>query len=207
MASYDRGDIHTVYVHTKKSSGQVIEPDAAPRLDIQAKNGGGFSKLVDDAPMLKLEDGIYYYEYLIGATDPYTDYIAVSRAIINGITRQGTTMFSVQVDTAQVVLEESGYGISLQYTKGFVGAQNRIQFKAPTGRVDVKINIYDTGGVQIVADQPMTELGTTGVYYYLWTPVAQGEFVVLCETLGIEDTVEITVDEGFGSIKVGSQLV
>lgn len=44
----------------------------------------------------------------------------------------------------------------------------------------VKITVYDTVGTKEIDNQTMTELGTTGVYYYNWKPRKRTTYVAVC---------------------------
>jgi len=207
MASYDRGDIHTIFVNVKKSAGIFIEPDSPPTVDIYAKNGGGYSKIISDGLTTKIEDGMYSYEFSIGDTDPYCDYLVISKAYFNSILFKGRGAFAVQVDTAAVVLEESGYGFILQYTKVALLSTLRIKFKAPSGRTDVKFSVLAESGTPIIVDQSMTELSNSGVYEYNWAPTAEGQYTILGTSEGIDDSMAVIVISGQGSITTEAHLV
>jgi hypothetical protein len=207
MASYDRGDTHTIFVNVKRGVGIFVEPDEPPTVDIYAKNGGGYNKIVTDATTTKIEDGMYSYEFTIGDTDPYGDYLVISKALFNGVLRRGRGAFAVQIDTAAIVLEESGYGFILQYTRVALLSTTRIKFKAPSGRTDVKFSVLAESGTPIIVDQSMTELSNSGVYEYNWAPTEEGQFTILGTSEGIDDSIGIEVISGQGSITTDAHLV
>lgn len=45
-----------------------------------------------------------------------------------------------------------------------------------SGLTDVKLNLYDPDNSQVVTNGGMTELGSTGIYYYDYTPTKTGTF-------------------------------
>jgi len=73
----------------------------------------------------------------------------------------------------------------------------KVRFKSKSGNA-VKIYVYKPDGTEVVSGAPMTEVGTTGIYYYdlifdtIW---GTGDFLIKCvdETVDVEDSMTITV--------------
>ena len=66
------------------------------------------------------------------------------------------------------------------------------QVRGETGLTDVKIDIYNASGTKVVSAASMTELGTTGIYYYdyTWTTSGSYLFVISSSILSYQDTEE-----------------
>jgi len=62
--------------------------------------------------------------------------------------------------------------------------------RGETGLTDVKINIWNSSGTQVVSNASMTELGSTGIYYYDFSWTTAGTYIVkvTSDTLGFAAT-------------------
>jgi len=75
-----------------------------------------------------------------------------------------------------------------------MGTHRIYQFvRGETGLTDVKISIYDEDGNKDVDSQTMTELGSTGIYYYDFTWTDAGNYIAFieCATLGYATTKDL----------------
>ena len=88
-------------------------------------------------------------------------------------------------------------GILNRETMHKTGSTIKVRFKSKSGDT-VKIYVYKPDGTEVVSGEPMTEVGTTGLYYYdltFDTAWGTGDFLIKCvdEDEEIEDQMTITV--------------
>jgi hypothetical protein len=58
-----------------------------------------------------------------------------------------------------------------------LGQEVRIVYSGrATSLGDVVLNLWDTDNVQVLTSQVMTELGSTKIYYYDYTPLKLGDY-------------------------------
>lgn len=108
-----------------------------------------------------------------------------------------------QLDALDYTLDDiytflkGGYGILNRETLHKTGSAIKVRFKSKSGDT-CKVYVYKPDGTEVVSGAGMTEMGTTGIYYYdltLNSDWGTGEFLIKCvdEDEGIEDSITITV--------------
>jgi len=109
----------------------------------------------------------------------------------------------LQLDILSYTIDEiyeflkGGYGILNRETMHKTGSTIKVRFKSSSGN-SVKIYVYKPDGTEVVSGATMTEIGSTGIYYYDLTfdnSWGTGDFLIKCvdEDENIEDNMTITV--------------
>ena len=82
------------------------------------------------------------------------------------------------------------------------------QVRGETGLTDVLINIYDSDGNLDVTDGSMTELGSTGIYYYDYTWTTSGDFLAVFTSaeIGYQSTKDIALGLAISSYTPGTTV-
>lgn len=79
------------------------------------------------------------------------------------------------------------------------------QVRGETGLTDVKITVYNSAGTAEVTSQDMTEVGSTGIYYYDFTYTSAGNYtaVVSSSSLGFQATQTVSIAMSYPVGEIG----
>lgn len=79
------------------------------------------------------------------------------------------------------------------------------QVRGETGLTDVKITVYNSSGTAEVSNQDMTEVGSSGIYYYDFTYTSAGNYtaVVSSSTLNFQATQTVSVAMSYPAGEIG----
>jgi len=152
------------------------------------------TKVVDGAPCSEIAStGVFKYEFTQAITEK-KEYLWI---MTNGTTNKyGKIVLGGWLDEVKTKIKR-GYGILNRETMHKIGSTIKMRFKSKSGNT-VKIYVYKPDGTEVVSGESMTEIGTTGIYYYdltFDTAWGTGDFLIKCkdEDEGIEDGITITV--------------
>jgi len=123
--------------------------------------------------------------------------VIVSTGLAGAIDIWNVPVAGLTVDGSVGKMLKEHDGILNRETIAKTGSTIRVRFKSESGDA-VRIYVYRPDGVEVVSGASMTEMGTTGIYYYDLTfnsDWGTGEFLIKCvdEDEGIEDSITITV--------------
>lgn len=89
----------------------------------------------------------------------------------------------------------TGFGLLPRYLNVLRNTPTKISYLAMPGQTDVKVSVYDPFGNLLVAGATMAELGSTGVYSFLFTGRVDGDYTIIGSeaTNGSKDAYLLTI--------------
>ena len=134
--------------------------------------------------------GVYYGQADVGLSSPGAHLVQVTSTSV--ATNNSYKIFFVTPTQA------GGGSVAIQETTRNIGDAVSFKHIAQTGLTDVLITIYDSGDSPISSNQPMMEIGTTGVYKYLFNAPSGGLYtgIMNSTTVGSKSVTEVIFQDG-----------